>query len=76
VSAQLSTNLRDVTIGTGSQHAGSSGVGTGGRSVGTGEGDLLAKPRYLLFKAGNPRFNIVIRHGRDLTALARVQRRC
>lgn len=39
--AQLSTDLRHITVGTGRQHAGRG-------SVGTGEGDLLAEAVYLV----------------------------
>jgi hypothetical protein len=45
VSAQLSTNLRDVTVGASRQHAGGGGgVRASSGGVGTGPGKLLAEP--------------------------------
>ena len=58
--AQLSTDLRHITVGTGRQHA-------GGGSISAGEGKLLAEPDYLALKAGNPRFEIINRRGFDRT---------
>ncbi len=45
--AQLSTDLRHITVGTGRKHA-------GGGSISAGEGKLLAEPDYFALKAGNP----------------------
>ena len=55
--AQLSANLRHVTIGTGRQHA-----GTG--SVRAAEHDLLAQPDDLALQDGHPNLDVVggVRH--------------
>ena len=58
VCAQLSANLRHVTIGTGRQHAGAD-------SVRAAERDLLAKPDDLVLQDGHPGLDVVggVRHG-------------
>jgi hypothetical protein len=66
---QLSADLRHITVGTGRQHAGSG-------SIGTGDGNLLAEPDHLMLKAGDSRFEIIVRHGCNPNAARRCTMPC
>ena len=67
--AQLSADLRHITVGTGRQHTRTGSIDVGSGCVRADEGGLLAKPRNLALENGQAGFDVIarIRHGRDPT---------